>query len=69
MEADTVPTLMGILAVYCDFVKKGLLKGTNGKMPPQQQRAIDDFTQAHGCRIFWHEEHKVYLWERLRNDP
>ena len=46
MESDIVHTLMGILAIYCDFVSKGLLRDTKGKMPPEQQRAIDDFARA-----------------------
>ena len=62
MESDTVPTLMGILAIYCGFVKKGFFRGTEGKMPLDQQRAIDDFARVNGCEIYWSEKHKCHLW-------
>ena len=62
MEDKTISALMGILAIYSDFVKKGLLRGMKGKMPPEQQRAIDDFARANGCEIFWSEKHKCHLW-------
>ena len=72
MDKQTeVDTLMGILAIYCDFAKKGLLRGSGGKLPLLQQEAIDQFAQANDCRIFWHDKHKCHLWTRLetKEDP
>lgn len=62
MKDKTISTLMGILAIYSDFVRKGLLRGTKGKMPVDQQKAIDDFAQTYNCEIFWDEKNKVHLW-------
>lgn len=67
MENEVVDTLMGILAVYCDFVRKGLLR-TKGIMPPKQQKAIDEFARMHGCEISWREDYKVHLWSRLESE-
>lgn len=59
-----IDTLMSILAIYSSLVKKGLLQDSKGIMPPEQQKAIDDFARMNNCEIFWDEEYETYLWTR-----
>lgn len=65
MNEDVVHTLMGILAVYCDLGKEGVLRGSMGAIPLRQQKAIDEFARMNDCEISWNEEHKRHLWRTL----